>query len=317
MIFVMFSCTICIWTAKSSFCRACVGTGTMKRGLECLELDSLMLLLHLQVMKQQKLFVGSLGAQRWAHPVESENPSGWRSSLRSQCPPIPPALPRPPLTPVPRSFKALQVWGLWHGKCQCRLCSTSPSVAAQRDSGCWLCCLCHPHCLVWSKTTTEPCRCCKSSVLGPSTENIELQTSGSGLNIREGTGAMFQATGAASPSPAHEAKNSSGGSTVQRSKSFSLKAQVKEICTACQKTVYPMERLVADKFIFHNSCFCCKHCHTKLSLGSYAALHGEFYCKPHFQQLFKSKGNYDEGFGRRQHKELWVHKELESGTKSA
>lgn len=53
------------------------------------------------------------------------------------------------------------------------------------------------------------------------------------------------------------------------------------------------------------------------SLGSYAALHGEFYCKPHFQQLFKSKGNYDEGFGRRQHKELWVHKEVESGTKTA
>ncbi|KFO72093.1 LIM domain-containing protein 2, partial [Leptosomus discolor] len=56
-----------------------------------------------------------------------------------------------------------------------------------------------------------------------------------------------------------------------------------EMCTACQKTVYPMERLVADKFVFHNACFCCKHCHTKLSLGSYAALHGEFYCKPHFQ----------------------------------
>lgn len=46
--------------------------------------------------------------------------------------------------------------------------------------------------------------------------------------------------------------------------SFSLKAQVKEMCTACQKTVYPMERLVADKFVFHNSCFCCKHCHAKL-----------------------------------------------------
>lgn len=39
---------------------------------------------------------------------------------------------------------------------------------------------------------------------------------------------------------------------------------MKEICAACQKTVYPMERLVADKLIFHNSCFCCKHCHTKL-----------------------------------------------------
>uniref|UniRef100_A0A8I5YCL6 LIM domain containing 2 n=2 Tax=Rattus norvegicus TaxID=10116 RepID=A0A8I5YCL6_RAT len=119
--------------------------------------------------------------------------------------------------------------------------------------------------------------------------------------------------------PGHplSSKGSSGNSTVQRSKSFSLRAQVKETCAACQKTVYPMERLVADKLIFHNSCFCCKHCHTKLSLGSYAAMHGEFYCKPHFQQLFKSKGNYDEGFGRKQHKELWAHKEVDSGTKTA
>ncbi|XP_047612944.1 LIM domain-containing protein 2 isoform X1 [Phacochoerus africanus] len=129
--------------------------------------------------------------------------------------------------------------------------------------------------------------------------------------------AMFQAAGAAQATPSHETKGGGGSSTVQRSKSFSLRAQVKETCTACQKTVYPMERLVADKLIFHNSCFCCKHCHTKLSLGSYAALHGEFYCKPHFQQLFKSKGNYDEGFGRKQHKELWAHKEVDPGTKTA
>lgn len=47
------------------------------------------------------------------------------------------------------------------------------------------------------------------------------------------------------------------------------------------------------------------------SLGSFAALQGEFYCKPHFQQLFKSKGNYDEGFGRKQHKERWTAKETD------
>ncbi|XP_059988876.1 LIM domain-containing protein 2 isoform X1 [Lagenorhynchus albirostris] len=76
---------------------------------------------------------------------------------------------------------------------------------------------------------------------------------------------MFQAAGATQATPSHEAKGGSGSSAVQRSKSFSLRAQVKETCTACQKTVYPMERLVADKLIFHNSCFCCKHCHTKLS----------------------------------------------------
>uniref|UniRef100_A0A671QIL5 LIM domain containing 2 n=1 Tax=Sinocyclocheilus anshuiensis TaxID=1608454 RepID=A0A671QIL5_9TELE len=99
-------------------------------------------------------------------------------------------------------------------------------------------------------------------------------------------------------------------------RSFSFKTQ-KETCASCEKTVYPMERLVANNLIFHNTCFCCKHCNTKLSLGSYAALQGEFYCKPHFQQLFKSKGNYDEGFGRKQHKELWASKDEESITKTA
>nr|KAF6354137.1 xin actin binding repeat containing 2 [Pipistrellus kuhlii] len=43
----------------------------------------------------------------------------------------------------------------------------------------------------------------------------------------------------------------------------------------------------------------------KLSLGNYASLHGQIYCKPHFKQLFKSKGNYDEGFGHKQHKDRW------------
>jgi len=33
------------------------------------------------------------------------------------------------------------------------------------------------------------------------------------------------------------------------------------------------------------------------------------YCKPHFIQLFKSKGNYSEGFGEEQHKKKWVNKD--------
>lgn len=66
-----------------------------------------------------------------------------------------------------------------------------------------------------------------------------------------------------------------------------------------------MECLVADKQIFHKNCFRCNHCRSKLSLGNYASLRGNIYCKPHFKQLFKSKGNYDEGFGYKPHKELW------------
>uniref|UniRef100_A0A8C6W2I8 Xin actin-binding repeat containing 2 n=1 Tax=Nannospalax galili TaxID=1026970 RepID=A0A8C6W2I8_NANGA len=79
----------------------------------------------------------------------------------------------------------------------------------------------------------------------------------------------------------------------------------KEICIICQKTVYPMECLIADRQNFHKTCFRCHHCNSKLSLGNYASLHGKTYCKPHFKQLFKSKGNYDEGFGHKQHKDRW------------
>ncbi|KAL0151263.1 hypothetical protein M9458_053454, partial [Cirrhinus mrigala] len=85
---------------------------------------------------------------------------------------------------------------------------------------------------------------------------------------------------------------------------FNLPTQ--ERCVSCLKTVYPLEKLVANQQIYHKSCFRCAFCSTKLSLGTYASLHGSIYCKPHFSQLFKSKGNYDEGFGHRPHKEMWT-----------
>ncbi|KAB5584579.1 hypothetical protein PHYPO_G00109160 [Pangasianodon hypophthalmus] len=78
-----------------------------------------------------------------------------------------------------------------------------------------------------------------------------------------------------------------------------------ELCRVCRKRVYPMESLIADKQNFHKSCFRCAHCNSQLSLGNYAPLHGRMYCKPHYKQLFKSKGNYDEGFGEKPHRELW------------
>ncbi|XP_010116886.1 PREDICTED: xin actin-binding repeat-containing protein 2-like [Chlamydotis macqueenii] len=88
-----------------------------------------------------------------------------------------------------------------------------------------------------------------------------------------------------------------------------LQIQENETCRLCQQRVYPMECLVADKQNFHKSCFRCHHCGSQLSLGNYASLHGKIYCKPHFKQLFKSRGNYDEGFGHKQHKELWNSKD--------
>lgn len=97
--------------------------------------------------------------------------------------------------------------------------------------------------------------------------------------------------------------NGDSGEQPKASRKFSPPAR--ETCIACLKTVYPLERLVALQHVYHKSCFRCGHCSTKLSLGNYASLHGNVYCKPHFSQLFKAKGNYDEGFGHRPHKELW------------
>ncbi|KAK6490202.1 hypothetical protein HHUSO_G4675, partial [Huso huso] len=93
-----------------------------------------------------------------------------------------------------------------------------------------------------------------------------------------------------------------------------FQSPVQDMCSACFKPVYPMERMAADSFIFHHSCFCCKHCQKKLSLRNYAALLGEFYCIFHYQQQFREKENYDEGFGRKQHKDQWLQKSVQLPT---
>lgn len=60
-----------------------------------------------------------------------------------------------------------------------------------------------------------------------------------------------------------------------------------------------MDALIVDKKKYHKSCFCCEHCRSKLSLGNYVSLHGHFYCLPHYKQLLKSKGIYDNGLGQK------------------
>ncbi|XP_034959684.1 LIM domain and actin-binding protein 1 isoform X4 [Zootoca vivipara] len=107
-------------------------------------------------------------------------------------------------------------------------------------------------------------------------------------------------------SPDSRASSQTDASPPKTVKKFQLPA--KESCVACKKTVYPMERLLANQQVYHISCFRCSYCNSKLTIGTYASLHGNVYCKPHFNQLFKAKGNYDEGFGHKPHKELWASK---------
>jgi len=66
-----------------------------------------------------------------------------------------------------------------------------------------------------------------------------------------------------------------------------------EICCVCNKTVYYSERLSADGHVYHKPCFRCSHCNRTLKLGNFCAFENKLFCKPHFIQLFKSKGKYD------------------------
>jgi len=100
-------------------------------------------------------------------------------------------------------------------------------------------------------------------------------------------------------------------------KSSGWKAPQLEKCVCCSKTVYAMEKLVADGKTYCKTGFACSECTKKLGLGNYAAMEGKLFCKPCFKKMFKLKGNYDEGFGKEQHKMKWLKSEEDDGDTEA
>ncbi|XP_057430453.1 LIM domain-containing protein WLIM1-like [Lotus japonicus] len=67
-------------------------------------------------------------------------------------------------------------------------------------------------------------------------------------------------------------------------------------CMACDKTVYLVEKLTADKRVYHKTCFRCHHCKGTLKLSNYNSFEGVLYCKPHFNQLLKRTGSLNKSF---------------------
>ncbi|KAI3638607.1 hypothetical protein MIR68_003105 [Amoeboaphelidium protococcarum] len=126
----------------------------------------------------------------------------------------------------------------------------------------------------------------QGSKLRISSANDLDYASGDGKNTQQSVRAKFNAQSSAA----------SGGTTNK--------------CAGCEKTVFPMEQIQVESIVYHKSCFRCAHCNNILKLGNYAALDSKHYCKPHFKQLFALKGNYNEGFGSRPHKEKWNPKDL-------
>ncbi|KAK4769341.1 hypothetical protein SAY86_027491 [Trapa natans] len=63
-------------------------------------------------------------------------------------------------------------------------------------------------------------------------------------------------------------------------------------CAACEKTVYPLEKVTMEGECYHKTCFRCAHGGCPLTHSSYASLDGVLYCKHHFARLFMEKGDY-------------------------
>jgi len=76
------------------------------------------------------------------------------------------------------------------------------------------------------------------------------------------------------------------------SPSIVVKSSAANKCAKCGKGVYPLEMISACDKSYHKQCFRCKHCDGQLSLKGFSAIEGEPYCKPHYLELFKTKGNY-------------------------
>ncbi|KAH7729560.1 LIM domain protein variant [Aphelenchoides avenae] len=73
--------------------------------------------------------------------------------------------------------------------------------------------------------------------------------------------------------------------------------EVPKNCTICDKIVYPVERIIASKLVYHNTCFKCCKCGKKLSPTTFNSHEKKLYCKPHFLDALHPEraGTFAEG----------------------
>ncbi|KAH6756978.1 GATA type zinc finger transcription factor family protein [Perilla frutescens var. hirtella] len=76
------------------------------------------------------------------------------------------------------------------------------------------------------------------------------------------------------------------------SKISSLFSGTQDKCVACNKKVYPIEKVAVDGNSYHKACFKCSHGGCVISPSNYIAHEHRLYCRHHHTQLFKQKGNF-------------------------
>jgi len=72
-----------------------------------------------------------------------------------------------------------------------------------------------------------------------------------------------------------------------------LSPQSPSLCKICDQHVYQMERVMAEKSIYHKGCFRCYQCKVQLRMDNYSSHEGQVYCKAHHRQIFQPQVKLD------------------------
>lgn len=65
------------------------------------------------------------------------------------------------------------------------------------------------------------------------------------------------------------------------------------LCKVCEQHVYQMERMLAEKAVYHKRCFRCHQCKIQLRVDNYSSHEGQVYCKAHHRQIFQPQVRLD------------------------
>ncbi|CAL8108701.1 unnamed protein product [Orchesella dallaii] len=95
-------------------------------------------------------------------------------------------------------------------------------------------------------------------------------------------------------------------SSEQESSCVSKPETKKMYCTSCEKQVFQMELIRAEKKDWHKNCFRCVTCRKVLSVDTYQSHEHKLYCKPHFKELFQPKAVVEEPQEERKKPKLQV-----------
>ncbi|RCV42244.1 hypothetical protein SEVIR_9G200200v4 [Setaria viridis] len=102
---------------------------------------------------------------------------------------------------------------------------------------------------------------------------------------------LFKATGTFSKNFPTGPKANNEQSKVPN-KLSSLFCGTQDKCAACNKTVYPLEKITLEGEPYHKTCFKCARGGCLLTTATYASHNGILYCQIHFWQVFKETGSY-------------------------